>query len=215
MTTATDPPQSPWLEAQQLRCERGDRLLFEGLDFQLSPGQVLQVEGANGSGKTSLLRMLCGLSLPTEGDIRWRGQSLQEDRAAYLEQVAYVGHNHGIKGELTALENLRFARSLGSAANGVDLEDALQRLGLAGFETSQCQRLSAGQRRRVALASLLITNAQLWLLDEPFTQVDRDGIQAVNDLLVQHVDQGGMIAMTTHHAVSFAHHPVTHLRLGG
>ena len=133
MTTATDPPQSPWLEAQQLRCERGDRLLFEGLDFQLSPGQVLQVEGANGSGKTSLLRMLCGLSLPTEGDIRWRGQSLQEDRAAYLEQVAYVGHNHGIKGELTALENLRFARSLGSAANGVDLEDALQRLGLAGF----------------------------------------------------------------------------------
>ncbi len=204
----------PWLAAEQLSCERGNRQLFEHLNFQLLPGQVLQVEGANGSGKTSLLRMLCGLALPASGQLLWQGEPLQENRAEYLTEVAYVGHNQGIKGDLTALENLQMLAALGSRRNGMDPREALQRLGMEGYGHTYCQRMSAGQRRRVALAGLLITRAKLWLLDEPFTAIDRQGIRSVTRLLIEHVAAGGILAMTTHHEVSFQDHPVIHLQLG-
>lgn len=214
MTNMETVSSAPWLEADHLCCERGNRVLFTDLSFRLDPGAVLQVEGANGSGKTSLLRMLCGLALPANGELLWQGAPLQDNRNEYLEQVAYVGHQQAIKGELTALENLHMAAALASHTGEVTPEQALARLGMSGFEDSLCQRLSAGQRRRVALASLLITDAHLWLLDEPFTAIDREGIRHVNDLLVEHITNGGILAMTTHHEVSFAGHPVTHLQLG-
>ena len=188
-------------EALDLHCVRHDRTLFAGLGFTLTPGQILQVEGPNGSGKTSLLRMLCGLLLPAQGEVRWRGVDIQAQRAEFLADVAYVGHLHGIKEDLTPRENLRMAQSLGRARDSVSLDQVLEQVGLYGFEDLPARTLSAGQRRRVALARLLVLDAHLWVLDEPFTALDRIGKALIESLLEMHSRNGGIAVLTTHQPV--------------
>ncbi|MCV6637955.1 cytochrome c biogenesis heme-transporting ATPase CcmA [Candidatus Albibeggiatoa sp. nov. NOAA] len=190
------------LTISQLECIRDDRVLFEGLNFELKAGELLQIEGHNGSGKTSLLRILCGLSLPESGQIFWQQQDIEEDKAVYWENLSYIGHAPGVKGELTPIENLRMAKALGSQPTDISLESALEQVGLYGFEDVPTRTLSAGQQRRVALARLLTNDVQLWILDEPFTALDKKAIQMVESLLDQHAQRGGMAVITSHHHVN-------------
>jgi heme exporter protein A len=192
------------LEVVDLQCVRDDRVLFSGLGFALEPGQTRLVEGANGSGKTTLLRAICGFVRPEQGSIRWGGEDIERVRLEFQAQIAYLGHAHGIKEELTTLENLRVAQAMGAARESVTPTLALSRIGLGGFDQALVRTLSAGQRRRVALARLLLTCSSLWILDEPFTALDKDGIKLVESLLDEHCASGGMALISSHHAVSLA-----------
>jgi heme exporter protein A len=190
------------LRAAGLECIRGDRLLFSGLNLNLSPGQLLQVEGANGAGKTSLLRVLAGLSRPAEGEVRWRGLDIQQNRAAYFTEMIYMGHAPGLKAELSPLENLKVSTALREGpADDARIEEALARVGLGGFEDVPARGLSAGQKQRTALSRLLLNPVPLWILDEPFTALDVHGIALVRELLETHLANGGMALMTSHHAL--------------
>ncbi len=191
--------KSSGLMAVDLECIRGDRVLFSGLNLDVKPGIILQIEGRNGCGKTSLLRLLCGIMMPSEGEILWNGESITRERADYYSVASYLGHHNGIKGELTALENLHFAQALSTPKTDCDLYNILERLSMAGFEDIPCRHLSAGQNRRVALARLLATDATVWILDEPFTALDRKGIMEVEKVFEEHVMAGGIIILTTHH----------------
>jgi heme exporter protein A len=200
------------LNATGLECIRDDRTLFSQLDFTLLPGQVLLLEGRNGSGKTSLLRILCGIRLPDEGSINWNGTDIGRLGPDYHQHMAYVGHRDGNKLDLTPFENLAMARALGKA-NDMPLEAALEKVDLQGFEDVPTRNLSAGQQRRLALARLLVTDTILWILDEPFTSLDVDGIRTVESLLDRHTAQGGMLAVTSHHTVNLDHSRVQRINL--
>lgn len=189
------------LLVDNLECQRGDRVLFSGLNFRVDAGQLLLVEGENGAGKTSLLRLLCGLSRPAAGDVLWRGESIAHRRAQFHSEMAYFGHHGGVKQELTALENLTVACGLRRHASVVEMEDALHEVGLGGFEDIPGRRLSAGQKQRLALARLLLSGAKLWILDEPFTALDVDGIALVGSLLERHAANGGLAVLTSHQPV--------------
>ncbi len=190
------------LEGRALTCVRDGRTLFEDLDCRLKRGEVLRVEGANGAGKTSLLRILCGLALPRDGVVRWHGEDIHRCRWEYHRHLLYIGHYPGIKEELTALENLRFFRSLGGYAGDREAQEAaLDKIGLYGYEDVPVRALSAGQRRRVALARLWLSTASLWILDEPFTAIDKEGIRHLEERLADHVKKGGMVAITSHQAL--------------
>ncbi|WP_305907765.1 cytochrome c biogenesis heme-transporting ATPase CcmA [Methylomarinum sp. Ch1-1] len=188
--------QAVLLRASNLACIRDDRVLFSGLSFILKPQQILLLEGKNGSGKTSLLRILCGFREADEGEIQWCGTPI--DNSRYHADMAYVGHMDGVKKELSVLENLKM--SLAMARPGrFTIEQALDKVHLAGYDDTLVQALSAGQKRRLSLARLLITDNILWILDEPFTSLDRQGIQLIESLMLKHVNDGGMIVMTSHH----------------
>lgn len=192
-----------YLSVANLQCIRDDRILFTDLHFTLSAGQLLQIEGRNGSGKTSLLRILCGLTLPTEGIVSWQDQDIQEISSSYWANLIYIGHTPGIKAELTPLENLTMAQAIvGGNPTSIGLEEALAQVGLYGFEDVPTRTLSAGQQRRVALARLLVNHAQLWILDEPFTALDKMAIRMVENWLDQHAKQGGMAVLTSHHNIN-------------
>ena len=189
------------LEARALECIRDDRVLFSQLDFSLQAGEALILEGRNGSGKTSLLRIMCGIRLPDSGSVNWGGTDIARLGPDYHQHMAYVGHRDGNKLDLTPLENLAMARALGMASD-MSLEAALEKVDLSGFEDVPTRNLSAGQQRRLALARLLVTETVLWILDEPFTSLDVHGIEVIEGLLAQHTERGGMIAVTSHHAVN-------------
>ena len=201
------------LEASGLACERGDRLLFEDLHFSLGAGAMVQIEGRNGAGKTSLLRILCGLAQPSTGTVRWRGREIGRWRQEFLAEVSYIGHHHGVKGTLTPTENVTIARGLGVAHPTVQIADALQEVGLAAFYDYPCQELSAGQRRRVALARLQAMRTCLWVLDEPFTSLDRAGVRMVESMLSTHLTAGGAVVIVTHHPLQMDGYPVQRLSL--
>lgn len=203
------------LTVEGLSCRRAERTLFRDVSFALHGGQVLQIEGRNGCGKTTLLRTLCGLTRPAEGRVCWAGEDIRDNYAAYAEELVYVGHSAGIKEELTALENLTFAAALGGGKGRITPEQALQRIGLP-FECEDipCRKLSAGQRRRVALARLLLSSSRLWILDEPFTALDVTGRTLVETLLREHTARGGMAVVTSHHAVDMEGSAVQTLHLG-
>ena len=206
--------ESPLLEGRALSCIRDQRILFSGLDIQLEPAKLLHVQGVNGAGKTSLLRILCGLLLPQAGSVFWRERDIRRSRSEYHQELLYIGHSPGLKEELTPLENLQFYQSLGQHSGGPqsgDVEQALEQVGLLGFEDVPVRTLSAGQRRRVALARLWLSQALLWILDEPLTALDRDGRTHLEQRLAQHIDQGGCIVLTSHQTLQLS--GVTHLRL--
>ncbi|MDD5460937.1 MAG: cytochrome c biogenesis heme-transporting ATPase CcmA [Methylococcales bacterium] len=186
------------LEVTGLSCIRDDRILFEGLAFELFPGQVLLLEGKNGSGKTSLLRILCSFREPDAGDISWCGESINDSQ--YFADMAYVGHLDGVKKELTVLENLKVSLALGRPGQ-YSIPQALTKVHLANYEDVLVQALSAGQKRRLSLARLLITQNIVWILDEPFTSLDKHGIALIETLMSEHCANGGMIVLTSHHEI--------------
>ena len=190
------------MQVVDLESIRDDRTLFSKLNFELCTGQVVQIEGANGSGKTTLLRMICGMLLPISGEVRWNGENILKDRSEYYEEMTYLGHAHGVKGDFTPLENLNFEKSLIKTSDRYTSEEILQKVGLAGFEDIPSRTLSAGQRRRITLGRLLLTDSRLWVLDEPFTSLDKQGQTLVEDLLVEHVDNGGMVLITSHQRIN-------------
>ncbi|MBK8816358.1 MAG: cytochrome c biogenesis heme-transporting ATPase CcmA [Methylococcaceae bacterium] len=198
------------LETQSLSCIRDDRVLFENLGFSVDPGQVLLLEGENGTGKTSLLRILCGFREPDTGTVMWCGEAIEQSR--YFTDMAYVGHMDGIKKELTVLENLKLSLALGQLGK-LTLAQALNKVKLSGYDDTLVQALSAGQKRRLSLARLLITHNVLWILDEPFTSLDKQGIQLIESIMVEHCAQGGMIVMTSHHEVNLHGVEIKRIRL--
>jgi len=192
----------PLLGADSLECTRDDRLLFNGLSFELMTGEVLQVEGANGSGKTSLLRILSGLRQADEGDVCWMGEKISLAREDYYANMIYIGHLPCIKNDLTTLENIRSLLDTRSQAVSIDkIEKVLTRVGLEGFDDVAGKALSSGQRRRVLLAFLLLAQARLWILDEPLTALDVEGVDLVESMIVEHRNAGGSVIFTTHHGM--------------
>ena len=173
------------LEARELLCERDERTLFSGLSFTLNAGEWVQITGSNGAGKTTLLRLLTGLSRPDAGEVLWQGQPLHQVRDSYHQNLLWIGHQPGIKTRLTALENLHFYHRDGDTAQCLE---ALAQAGLAGFEDIPVNQLSAGQQRRVALARLWLTRATLWILDEPFTAIDVNGVDRLTQRMAQHTE---------------------------
>ena len=203
------------LEAIDLTCVRGDRRLFRGLSATLSPGELLQVEGENGAGKTSLLRILSGLGLPATGEVRWRGRPIVRERDAYARTLLYLGHLGALKDELTPEENLLSdARIAGAPGIGiVQVLDALDRMGLRRIARLPVRVLSAGQRRRTALTRLLLAPPPLWILDEPFNALDADAATLLRRTLQDHVSAGGMAVLTSHQPLALDGVAVRPLRL--
>jgi heme exporter protein A len=203
------------LEVKDLECVRGDRRLFTNLSFSLEQGELLYLYGHNGCGKTTLMRTICGLFHPSQGEILWGGEPIGELSDDYTRELIYIGHKNGIKDDLTALENLRILSTL----DGVHLTEdqaweALDRIGLRGVEDLPTQVLSQGQKRRVALARLLAHRAKLWILDEPFTALDKQAVALLQEVISAHVDGGGMALLTTHQEVKLTQGQVRQLQLG-
>jgi len=203
------------LEALQLECTRGERKLFRGLSFRLGRGQLLRVAGANGSGKTSLLRIMCGLLAPSAGELRWQGRPIRDEREEYSRNLVFIGHLNALKDDLTALENLRFAAALAGVAAERDLTlAALDRFGVARCAELPAKVLSQGQRRRVTLARLALSpGVPLWILDEPFSALDVSAVSELERLLEAHIASGGMVVLTTHQEVRVLTHAVLRVDL--
>jgi len=192
--------ESVLLAVSNLCAVRDDRVLFDQLDFSLKTGEIMQVVGANGTGKTTLLNGLMGLAPFEQGQITWYGQDISDNPTLFKQNVSFVGHLLGLKSLLTPLENLQFLSQLQQKKVTLSqIMAALKKVGLYGYEETPIANLSAGQKRRVALARLFIEKSPLWVLDEPFTAIDHAGVQALETWLIEHAQQGGMVLLTTHH----------------
>lgn len=190
---------SALLSASNLTCIREDRLLFDQLSIDINAGDIVQIEGPNGSGKTSLLRILVGLSQPYEGDVLFNNQLIRQSREEFHQHLLYLGHLPGVKGEMNAQENLSFNLALqGLTTLNDDIKQTLAAVNLSGFEDSLASHLSAGQHRRISLARLYKSTARIWILDEPFTAIDKQGVYDLEQLFKKHINQGGCIILTTH-----------------
>lgn len=198
----------PLLEFRGVYCERDDAPLFAPLSFVVSAGALVQLEGANGVGKTSLLRCVGGLSSRFRGELWWRGQPLARQRADFAAASLFLGHAAGLKAALSPRENLLWWASLRGLDVAAGADAALARVGLAGYEHSPCYQLSAGQQRRAALARLFVATAWLWILDEPFTAIDRQGVAELESWLAAHAEAGGAVLLTTHQPLSMARPPL-------
>ncbi|HEX6003623.1 MAG TPA: cytochrome c biogenesis heme-transporting ATPase CcmA [Burkholderiales bacterium] len=204
------------LEAVDLQCVRGDRQLFDGISFALDGGTLLRVAGANGSGKTSLLRILCGLALPAHGAVRWRGEPIGSLREDYHRELIYIGHAPAVKDDLTARENVAISCALGGVPVArATIDAALDRLGLIRYADLPARHLSQGQRRRVALARLAAGRARLWILDEPFTALDTGAVALVVEMLAAHLAAGGVAVITSHQEAALGSVTAVMIDLGG
>ncbi len=205
----------PLLDVNDVSCTRGDRRLFSGLTFALRGGQVLHLSGPNGSGKTTLLRILCGLTLPEAGEVRWRGESIADLKEEYARELLYLGHLNGLKAELTPVENLAaWAALRGEALDERRILSALASMGLRFIDDLPVKVLSQGQKRRVALARLLLCSQPLWILDEPFVALDVKAVRVLEKAIETHVVEGGMVVLTTHQPFSLARGELLELALG-
>ena len=196
------------LEVSQLTAIRYERILFESLSFTINSGELVQIEGRNGTGKTTLLRIVTGLGDRDSGEIFWNGENIESNRDAYHQDLLFLGHQTGVKRELTAYENLRFYLNIHSR-KPVDKEtiySALMKVGLVGREDVPVAQLSAGQQRRVALARLWLSDHKLWILDEPLTAIDKQGVKVLESLFLSHAEDGGIVILTTHQDM-FADNP--------
>ncbi len=197
---------SAGLELRQVECVRGRRSLFKGLDLLVQPGQLLRLHGANGSGKTSLLRMICGLLAPADGEVLWRGQRIAALREEFGKELVYLGHAAALKDDLSALENLQTASVLGGqAVSAPQAGAALAAAGLRGRERAPARVLSQGQRKRVALARLVLSSkSPLWVLDEPFNALDSAATAWLAGLVSAQVERGGIVVLSSHQSVAFS-----------
>ena len=194
------------LEARGLTCVRGEKRLFADLHLSVSAGECLHVRGENGVGKTSLLRLLTGLAKPECGEVIWNRQAITKETSAYHRALLFLGHRDALKEDLTAFENLK----LYAAIDDIDLVDekalaALWRFGLRGREYLPVSCLSAGQKRRVLMARMLTRQAKLWILDEPFNALDVQAVQVLQTLIGEHLDQGGLVVLTSHQELHLPH----------
>ncbi|ASI88623.1 MULTISPECIES: cytochrome c biogenesis heme-transporting ATPase CcmA [Vibrio] len=187
------------LEVTKLTAIRDDRVLFENLSFSLQLGDLVQIEGRNGTGKTTLMRIVAGLGDKEEGEIKWNGEKIESSREDYHQSLLFLGHQTGVKRDLTAFENLKFYQSIHAPDTSTEqIFSALTQVGLAGREDVPVAQLSAGQQRRVALARLWLSKQPLWILDEPLTAIDKQGVKVLEDLFLNHAEQGGIVLLTTH-----------------
>lgn len=201
------------LQAHDLECVRGERQLFSGIDFRVGDGELLYLSGRNGSGKTSLLRIIIGLLPPQSGEVLWRGKSNRGDE--FRADLCYLGHHNAIKEEFTPLENLMASTRVADEALSEEAAaEALEQVGLAGCEDLACKYLSQGQKRRVALARLVKERRPLWVLDEPFVALDTAAVDWLAGIIGGHLQRGGCAVMTTHQPVEIAAGTVQQLRLG-
>lgn len=192
------------LSVEKIHVWRGDRHVLKGVSLELRPRQLLHISGPNGAGKTTLLRVICGLLRPEQGVIAWRGSCIAKNRSGYHAALAYASHDPALKGDLTALENLRFSVGLRRRVTTIELRASLERAGVGVCADLPARILSAGQRRRVAMARVLAAGATLWLLDEPFTNLDAAGSELMSRLLAEHVQQGGAALVVAHHELKLA-----------
>ena len=202
------------LTFSNLGCAKGGRQLFANVNCTLGAGQWLYVTGANGVGKTSLLRMVCGLASIESGDILWNGLSIQRQHELYRQDLCYLGHLNALQESMTVIENLMFSAALGGIApNTSQTRDVLARFGLRGRSQQLVRHLSQGQKRRVALSRLALSPARLWVLDEPYVAMDEAGIQMLADLIAAHLNQGGLAVLTSHQRVAVGNIPAQTLEL--
>ncbi|MBF6058203.1 cytochrome c biogenesis heme-transporting ATPase CcmA [Thiomicrorhabdus heinhorstiae] len=200
-------------QAKQLSCKRGRKTLFSELSFELQAGQLLLIEGHNGAGKTSLLKLLTGLRMPEAGEILWQSRSIHDAHNDFRSKLSWLGHQNPLKDEQSALENLHTLSSF-RPRNSISLTDALQEVKLGHAKHAQVKTFSAGMKRRLSLASLLVANTQLWILDEPQAALDKDGVALYESLAKQHLENDGMIVMTSHHPLNLPADRVQRLALG-
>ncbi len=198
------------LQVIDLTAIRDERVLFESLSFDIQPGELVQIEGRNGTGKTTLLRIIAGLGHSDSGDVQWKSESVRHNREMFHEDLLFLGHQTGVKRELTAFENLKFYQSIHSRRSNLDSKQGINKqndediwrvltqVGLAGREDVPVGQLSAGQQRRVALARLWLSDHPLWILDEPLTAIDKQGLKVLESLFLNHAEQGGIVMLTTH-----------------
>lgn len=205
------------LEAADIECMRGDRVLFRNVSFTLERGTLLRIAGANGSGKTSLLRIVCGLAVPTAGVVRWEGQDVRQLREEYWKHVVYIAHANAVKDDLTAQENVEIGCALaGLRISAEDAARALEQFGVAHCALLPVRALSQGQRRRVALARLALSGpAAVWVLDEPFTALDTAAVAFLQGLIAAHLASGGIVILTTHQEVSIVAAVALRIELNG
>ena len=201
------------LKVENLHLWRGERHVLRGVHFALARGTCLEVRGANGSGKTTLLRTLCGLIYPEEGRVLWNGENVRRDLRAFHAALAYLGHEPPLKSDLTARENLHYWIGIRRQLAAAELTAALARVGALNFCERQVRTLSAGQRRRVALAGIALLAVPLWLLDEPTTNLDSEGRELVGELIREQLARGGIVVAAVHHGLPQAVQPVTRLEL--
>ena len=201
------------MQAEGLELWRGERCLFRDLCLALPEGAVLHVSGANGCGKTSLLRVLCGLSEPEEGEIRWRGQSIRHCREDFQLAFAWLGHLNGFKAELSARENLAFSVSLRRRTDPEVRNNTLDQVGLGAVADLPCRVLSAGKKRRLSLATIMLSAARLWILDEPFTNLDAKGRDMISEMLDRHCADGGAAIVASHQELGIEQRYLQHLEM--
>jgi len=193
------------LEVINLTCVRGTRRLFKELSFSAESGELVELRGPNGSGKTSLLRILCGLAMPAAGEVRWNGTGIRSLGEEYFGSVAYLGHQNAVKDELTAIENLRISSAVcGYALDKKEAQEILKRVGLTQQQNLPARVLSAGQRRRLAMTRLLTSKARLWILDEVLTSLDDTAMNLSREFISEHLKQDGIAIVATHQDLNLA-----------
>lgn len=202
------------IEINKLACSRRDNILFEDICFEVSDGELLQIDGINGSGKSTMLRIIAGLTEPNEGNVFWNSQSIVACRYEYQQHMTYLGHSNGVKDALTVEENLVVMQALSGRPDQPDFDAVLSTVGLPGMNDVMLGKMSAGQKRRMGLSRLLINQSPIWLLDEPFTSLDTGGKNIIEGLIVTHCQNGGIVIFATHQEMEIEGQNVRHIHLG-
>ena len=197
-----------------LECIRQNNMLFRGLNFSIKDGDLLQINGANGSGKSSLLQICSGLIEPTAGEILWKNKNINKYRYEFQSNILYLGHSNAIKAALTVEENMRIIHSLTGEKSNIDYSEILNTMGMTGMNEILASRLSAGQKRRVGLTRLYMAKSKLWFLDEPFNALDKKGKKIIENIVINHCNDGGIVLFTTHQKMEINNYPLQNIHLG-